>query len=244
MKRSIAVLLDEAKNKMSAFVALANYRFMNLCVDAEPASLLCITIEAGDAKLDLEDVADVSSPQKDQFALFPKENNPALIFAICKAVKTAHPEFKVEVKGQNEEDGDNSDENDEGNDSDEETEKYILLTMPEINKDRRDFIINGVDILQKACQMKLDAISEEYVVKITAKLALDKPEELDEAKDNLQDLYDKHKDMLVGFTDNKKQAVEEAYQRYLAEQEEKQAQQQELDEAHGTDKGLSMNMEE
>ena len=35
MKRSIAILIDEAKSKMNAFVALVNYRYMNICVDAE-----------------------------------------------------------------------------------------------------------------------------------------------------------------------------------------------------------------
>lgn len=236
MKRSIAILIDEAKSKMNAFVALVNYRYMNLCVDAEPASLLCITVEANEMKLDIENVADVSCPQKDQFALFPKVNDPSLIFEICKAVKKAHPEFDVDVK--------DMDDYDEGEMKEDEEQKYILLTMPKVNKTRHDFIKKGVDTLQKACQAKLDFIFQEYVAKVTAKLAIGNPEELDEAKDELQNLHDEHKKMLNGYSDDKKAEVEEAYQRYLEEQEQKEAERQEAEEAQGKDKVFSMKMTE
>lgn len=233
MKKSIAILLDEAKNKMSAFVALANYRYMNLCVEAEPAALLCIKVEHDGTSYDLEEVVNVSTPQKDQFALYPRESSPTLNYDICKGIKTVHPEFDVEVKDMEEDESDS-----------EEEQKYILLTMPKVNKDRHDFINNGVDTLQKACQGKLDFIFQEYSQKIALKLALKYPQELDEAKDNLQSLHDEHKKMLETYSENKKKEVDEAYQRYLEEQEQKDNAQQEKDDAQGTDKKFSMKMEE
>lgn len=236
MKRSIAILIDEAKSKMSAFVALVNYRYMNLCVEAEPAALLSVTVEVDGMKLDVENVVDVSCPQKDQFALYPKVNDPSLIFDICKAVKTSHPEFDVDVKDMEDYDEDEKEED--------EDQKYILLTMPKVNKDRHDFINKGVDTLQKACQAKLDFIFQDYVAKVTAKLAIGNPEELDEAKEELQNLLDEHKKMLDGYSDDKKAEVEEAYQRYLEEQEQKEAERQEAEEAQGKDKVFSMKMTE
>ena len=235
MKRSVALLLEEAKNKMNACVTLANYRYMNLCVEAEPAALLCVTVEFEGMKYDLEEVVNVSNPQKDQFALFPKDPSPALLFAICKAVKTSHPEFDIDVK-------DMDDYDDEEEIEEDEEQKYILLTMPKVNKERHDLINKGVDGLQKACQAKLDSIFQEYVAKITTKLAIGNPEELDEAKNELQNLHDEHKKMLNDYSDKKKAEVDEAYQRYQEEQEQKEVEKQEADAAQGKDKIFSMKM--
>lgn len=237
MKRSILLLNEEAKGKMSGYVALTNYRFMNLCVDAEPAALLCVTIELGGTEFKIEELVDVASPREDQFALLPKENDPDLIFAICKGVEMSHPEFKMEVK--------NLDEDEDDDTPEEEREKYILLTMPEVDDARHDLIIDGVDSLAKACEAKLDFLLEDYTAKITLKLAGAKEEEIKEAKDAIQDLHDKHKEMLDGYVENKKKQVEDAYQRWQEKQQEGDNQQQEEDKAaHDPEKAIKMNLDD
>ncbi|MBO4587915.1 MAG: ribosome recycling factor [Bacteroidales bacterium] len=235
MKRSIAVLLDEAKGKMSGYVALTNYRFMNLCVDAEPAALLCVTIELGGTEFKIEELVDVASPREDQFALLPKENDPELIFAICKGVEMSHPEFKMEVKDLDDEEGGPV----------EEREKYILLTMPEVDDARHDLIISGVDSLTKACEGKLDFLLDDYTQKMTLKLTGAKEEEIKEATDAIKDLHDKHKEMLDGYVENKKNQVEEAYQRWQEKQQEGDDPQQEEDKAaHDPEKAMKMNLDD
>lgn len=225
-------MLEEAKGKMSGYVALVNYRYMNLCIKAEPASLLSITIELDGVTYNMEDVADVARPREDQLALYPKENNAMVIFAICKGIKLTHPEFKVEVK--------NVDEDEQ----DDEAEKYILLTMPEVDENRRDLINEGVDTLQKACQAKLDKILNQYAGLFVTKLANAKPEEMDEAKDAIQELYDQHKDLLNSFGEEKKAQAEAAYQRYMAQQEAAQEAKQEENAAHNQEVAYKMKMGE
>ena len=232
MRRSIATLLEEAKGKMSGYVMLANYKYMNLCVKAEPASLLCITVEYEGDKYNLEKLVNVARSQEDQFELYPKNNTPALLFAICKGVTTAHPEFKCEVV--------NLDDDEKGDD---EEEKKIRLTMPEIDKNRHDIISNGVDGLQKECQAKLDTLLQDYTQKSSLKLAGAQPEELDEIKDALQDLHDKHQDLLESYSTDKKKEVDEAYKKYQAKEEEKKKEQEEKASAHNESAGRQMRME-
>ena len=245
MKRSIAIMLGEAKSRMSGYVALTNYRYMNLCVNAEPASLLCVNVELDDTTYNMEEVAAVAKPKDDQFAILPKDSSKELFLAIGKGIMASHPEFKQEVKDLDEEDesGDG-----EGNgisnimNSDDMSNKYILLTMPEINGDRHDIIIDGVDSLQKECIAKLDAVMQEYTQKFAIKLKGADVKEVDEAKDNLQGLYDQHKELLEEYSNNKKEEVEKAYQRYQEEQDASENERQEEAAARNEEASQSMRM--
>lgn len=245
MRKSIAMLLGEVKGKMSGYVALTNYRYMNLCVNAEPASLLCVNVELDDTTYNMEEVAAVAKPKDDQFAILPKDSSKELFLAISKGIMASHPEFKQEVKDldEDEESGDN-----EGNgisnimNSDDMSNKYILLTMPEINDDRHDIIIDGVDSLQKECLAKLDAVMQEYTQKFAIKLKGADVKEGDEAKDALQGLYDQHKELLEEYSNNKKEEVEKAYQCYLEEQDANENERQEEAAARNEEATQSMRM--
>lgn len=247
MKRSIALMLGEAKNRMSGYVALTNYRYMNLCVDAEPAALLSINIELDNTTYTMEEVADVAKPQDNQFAILPKDSSKEVFLAISKGIMATHPEFKQDVKDLDDEDDENSD--DEGNggginnvEGEDMSSKYILLTMPEINKDRHDFIIEGVDSLQKECLAKLDIVMQEQTQKIAIKLKGAEAKEIDEAKNTLQEFYDKHKELLEQYSNNKKEEVEKAYQRYQEEQDADENKRQEEEAAHSEEASQSMRM--
>ena len=54
MKRSIISLYEAMEDKLSGYVSIANYRYMNLCVKAEEVSLLSVrvNIEGEDADPD------------------------------------------------------------------------------------------------------------------------------------------------------------------------------------------------
>ena len=129
MRRSVYNLLREVQQKMSGFAVqqkmsgfavFMNYQFMHFGVKAEPAALLSVEVELGDESMNLEDVADVAIPKDDQFALIPKEQD--YLFAICKAVAQAHPDYKIEQKSMNEEE-----ESSDGAESEEEDDKYVLV---------------------------------------------------------------------------------------------------------------------
>ena len=230
MRKSIETLIDEMKTKMSGYAVLLQYRYMNLCVKAEPAALLSISIidEEGEES-DLESVASACLANDYQFEIYPHESK--MVFAISKGIKEAHPEFNIDVMT---EEG--------GNDSDEEENKYILCTMPEVNKDRHDTLLDGVNTLYDQCKGKLDTNHTVYKSRLTAKLLGGSEEETKEAEDKLEEVYNKHDEICLQFKSDKIKEIEEAYQRYLTEQANKQAEADEKAAARGENAGQAFNI--
>ena len=230
MRKSIETLIDEMKTKMSGYAVLLQYRYMNLCVKAEPAALLSISVidEEGEES-DLESVASACLANDYQFEIYPHESK--MVFAISKGIKEAHPEFKIDVK---------SEEN--SNDSGEDENKYILCTMPEVNKDRHDTLLDGVNTLYDQCKGKLDTNHTVYKSRLTAKLLGGSEEETKEAEDKLEEIYNKHDEICLQYKDAKLKEIEEAYQRYLKEQAEKQTAADEKAAARGENAGQAFNI--
>lgn len=230
MRKSIETLIDEMKTKMSGYAVLLQYRYMNLCVKAEPAALLSISVidEEGEES-DLESVASACLANDYQFEIYPHESK--MVFAISKGIKEAHPEFNIDVMT---EEG--------GNDSDEDENKYLLCTMPEVNKDRHDTLLDGVNTLYDQCKGKLDTNHTVYKSRLTAKLLGGSEEETKEAEDKLEEVYNKHDEICLQYKEEKVKEIEEAYQRYLTEQANKQAEADEKAAARGVNAGQAFNI--
>lgn len=214
---------SSAQKEMSAYDALLNYRFMNLCVKAEVASLMPVTVYVGDDECNIEDVADVSLPNEYQMTIYPK--NPNNLSAIIQAVYEAHPEFKMEIKSHN--------------DSDEANQRYVLYTMPEVDKNRHDFLNEGVEGLADECRLKIDAVYAKYEAKFVEELAKLPPEVLDEAKQALDNVRKKSQDMAINLLIKKQQEIDDAYVRYQEKQEQEKVEQKDYDVAHGFKMGDS-----
>ena len=75
---SIVRLLGEAQGKMNGYVALLALRYSNLCVKAEAASLLSVTITLDGQNMNIEDVADVALPDQNVLAVVPKDSSNLL----------------------------------------------------------------------------------------------------------------------------------------------------------------------
>ena len=209
MRRNIEALISEMKNKMSGYAVLLQYRYMNLCVKAEAASLLSISVvdDEGDDN-DLESVAVATLANDYQFEIYPHE--PKMVFAICKGIKEAHPEFKMDTRT-------------EGGDGEtEEKQVVIVCTMPEVNKDRHDALIDGVGMLYDQCKAKLDTNHTVYKTRLTPKLVGLSEEDAQKAEDELEKVYKMHDDTCLQYKEAKIKEIEEAYQRYLDEQKKKQ----------------------
>ena len=80
MNNYVITEIDDAQKKMSAYVTLLSYRYMNLCVKAELGALMPVNVYIGDESYNIEDVANIYSPDEFQFEVYP------------------HPEFKMEMK--------------------------------------------------------------------------------------------------------------------------------------------------
>lgn len=237
-----SIQLGEAQKKMSGFLMMMYYRLTTLSVTADPMALLTVQIDGGnDGKFNIEDLAEVAIPQEDQFAIVPK--NPAYIFPITKAITLEHPEYKIEVKS--EMDGENIDsESDMKDDEDEELsmDKIIYCYMPVVNEDKRNAGMDYIKILYDETMTKLDATKTIFEGKFAKKL-IDHPKELDEARKELDKMYEQHKTGCEEYRKDKEEALEKAYQKYLTEKEEKEKKEQEEKAAKGENAGKSMKMD-
>ena len=216
MNNYVITEIDSAQKKMSAYVTLLSYRYMNLCVKAELGALMPVNVYIGDESYNIEDVANIYSPDEFQFAVYPKnENNQQ---AIIQGVYEAHPEFKMEIK------------NDGGS--------CILYTMPVVDENRHDLLQNAIQGLYEECCGRIDAIHAEFKARMLenlTKVGISKTE-TDEALQALDDLRQKSMNMADHQLDQKQNEIDEALARYQAEQ----VRQKEEDEAFDVTQGFRM----
>lgn len=212
MNHIILSQIDEAQKRMSGYIALLNYRFKNLCVKADIAVLLPVSVYADGEELNIEDVANVNMPDDYQLGVYPKEEND--LQSIIQGIYEAHPEFKMEIKST---DG-----------SDSEESKYALYTMPEVDKNRRDFLMNGVKGLKDECLVRIDAVYADYQARF-AKILVNVPaQDADEANKALDKARRQCKELVGDLHFQKEQEIEEGYQRYLEEKEKHQEEEEEM----------------
>ncbi len=227
MRITIETLIHEMESRLGGYVTLLVYRYANLCVKAQPLSLLSAQIideEMGVMKL--EQVAGVMLLDEYHLKLVPFD--PRFNFPLCKAIMKEHPEFKQDlVKPEN----------------GEEDERILILTMPEVNKDRRDVLIDSVNVLFDGCKAKMDKTSAEYRLKLEKKiLTLPTEDERTEAKDALDSSIKNHQGIVDKVKEDKVKEIEEAYQRYLDEQTAQRNKADETAAARGEHAGRQMRV--
>ena len=225
MRRATEIVLNEMKRKMSGYAVMMQYNFMNLCVKAEPASLLSLTIRnSEDDALNIEDAAGVMRKNDYQFEVVPKSED--LLYPISRAIVVSHPEFKMETI--------TADEDKRVYTQDKE-EQHIIVTMPEVNKERHDLLMDSVKALYDECSARIDKVRVDYLIRLQEKLASYPPADYDEAKDEVDKSYDQHKDIIKTYRDNKEKEIEDAYQRWLTNHEDEAFQEEEDQEENRGD---------
>lgn len=227
MRQSVFKIIEEAKSQWGGYSALLAYRLMNVCVKAEPAALLSFKVKWGGGEYTLDLLANVWSPREDQFEIFPHDEE--YIPDICKGILTTHPEFKIEVK-----DADQKD--------DEEATKTILCTMPVVNKSRHDAMLDIVDAMCKEIQPQLDASHEQYKLQLAEKLLGETDEHVEEAKKELQKVWNGFDVNNQQLRKSKEKEIEDAYLNYLGEQMKQQQVLQEQEAAHSPKAGQSIRL--
>lgn len=238
MNMEIMNLLGNVQKKMNGYAILMNFRFMNLCTKAEPSALLPVTVSIDNEDLDIELVAQAAVPQDDRFLIIPKEQR--YLFAICKGIAKSHPEFRIDRIPAPKEDEDGREADDE--DRDGEEEQWILCTVPEVNKDRHDLIMEGIKLLSDETKGKIDkafSVAGVRIAKVTMGMS---PENIEEVKQNLQETYDWHNDLCKQYREKKEKEVEDAYQRYLQKQDAEETARKEEEDARGEKVGFRMKL--
>lgn len=224
-------------------VAVMSYGYCQLCVKADASSLLSLEIFDGGMVKHIEDVADVyvhdEEDDNDKIDIVPKHNE--YFQDLIMGINQEHPEFKITI-----EDGEGPSEDIElpegiNYDKDSLDSKFIRVTMPEVDKNRRDLINTAVDALNQVCKTRMTACQVKCNAQVTEQLIGAPEADLEEAKKTMEEVYDQYKDMCNNLTDDKKKEVEEAYQRYLTG---KDAEQKKNDSDPSTvNNGQSLRME-
>jgi ribosome recycling factor len=202
MKLNLEILLSEYENVVGGYTGLFTYRLANLCVKADPASLLSAVIETRGQKMNIEQVAKVGLRADDQLDVYPLHED--LMPPISKAVLEIHPEFKLsEEKAKL----------DNGKDY-----RYLRFTMPDVNKDRRDVLNNGVDVFFNECKSQMDAAKQKYALKMKNELQGCSRQDVDEAQEKFDNISDNSKKIANTLVEDKKKEIDEAYKRYCEKQ--------------------------
>ena len=215
MRRSIKALLGEMDAKLTGHAALLNYRYMNLCVFAEPAALLSFDITDIEGNVyKIEEVADTIQRDDFSFLFVPKEME--LLPFIQKGIAEAHPEFKQEVIKP-----EGADEHYFYPDTpDYDKERHLICTMPEVDDNRYDILKQSVKTLYDERKVEMDKIKAEYTKTLAEKTAALPEEEADEAKDKMEALCNQYSDACKEFRDKKEQEIEESHKKWLLSQAE------------------------
>ena len=196
--------IKDAHSKMSAYAALLNYRYMNLCVKAEAASLLAVTVETELGRDNLENVAFVSQPSEYQLAIYPKHK--MFLENIIKGVFDVHPEFKMEMKSIDDKNGDEL--------------HYPLYTMPAVDKNRRDLLNAAAESFYQDAKTRIEKVNADFQVKLSDLASKIQKEDLDEVKKEYDDGYQQQQDAIAKLLQDKQNEIGEAYQRYLKDHSE------------------------
>lgn len=229
MKRRIISQYDQLKDRLSGYVAMLNYRYMNLCIKAEEASLIPVTVIIEDEGKRIEDVANVAKDGEYAFKVFPKYEED--ILDISKGIAMSHPEFKQEhqhldVKL------------DDGQTVDVE---FLLITMPKVDNNRYDILKQATNAMYEECKIQMEAAKTKAETQIAILSADEKPEDIDKLKNAIKELNKTWTEKRDQLHEDKLKEIEDAHNKYLQEQTEETQKHQEEQMAEG-DGGKSLDM--
>ena len=233
MKRAIINQLGQLSEQLKGYVGALNYRYLNLCVKAEEASLLPIQVPIEDEFKNLEDVAYAGKKTGDDYSLYIVPKIQDDMRDIQQAVMKFHPEFIQEVQ---------KEKVNAGEDGGEQEVQLLRLKMPEVNDDRYDLLKQGVDTFYNMCKAEMEQAKMEADIQFATLSVDESPEDIDKLKkgvDETNDMWVKKRDQL---RDDKLKEIEEAHNQWLADQQASAQKKQEEHAAHNEEVGSSMRI--
>ena len=198
---------------MSGYVAQLNFRFMNLCVKAEPMSLLSARFNIQGEEKPIEDVAQVSKKGDYQFMAIPNFEDDMAPLAVGIALK--HPEFKQEYGEET------VNVVDEQGDPQSVKVKYLLLTMPEVDNNRYDALKTAVDAAYNQCKTQMKAVVERAEPEIVLLQEGEDQQDIDRVKKAVERLKKSYIEQRDKLYDEKIKEIDEAHENWQINQVEK-----------------------
>ena len=223
MKRSVSREYNQLQEKLTGYVAMLNFRFMNLCIKAEEASLLPVSVVIGGASKKLEEVAVIAKKADYHFVIVP--NHEDELKDVGRGIAMSHPEFKQDVESLHIEANDV-----DGNPMDNDV-PYILATMPEVNDERYDILKEGVDMFYQECKTHMEKAILHTKGQISMQIIGEPAEDVDQVNKAVDKLVDEKNSQRDKLREEKLQEIEEAYKKWQAEQARKNPQNAENEKA-------------
>ena len=229
MKRSIISQYDQLKGRLHRYAAMLHYRYLNLCIKAEEASLIPVIVAIEGEGKNLEDIANVAKDGEYAFKVFPKYEED--ILAIGKGIAMAHPEFKQEQQSLNVE-------MDDGQTVD---VQYLQVTMPEVDDDRYDVLKQAANAMYEECKVQMESAKTQVEGQIAILAVDEKPEDMDKVKNAIKELNKTWTEKRDQLHEDKLKEIEDAHNKYLQEQAET-AQKQKEEQLAAGDGGKSLDL--
>ena len=210
MKREIIKEFDMLGDALSTLNAQFSYRLMNLCVKAEPVSLLSIEAMIEGEPQKLEECARIGKEDDYSFQIFTNYDDD--ISALAKAIFMEHPEFKQEMRTMQ------VDISEDESKPDMQDVYYIQVTMPEVDDNRYDVLKNGVKAFYEENKAQMEAVSAKYDAKFATLLDGESPEDVKkvkEARDKQTKTWYEQRDKIYN---DKLQEIEDAHEKWRHQQ--------------------------
>ena len=185
------------EKKLSSYQYLLTFRYSNLCVKADPISLLPVSITVGNREQNIEDVAQVVQMGDFRLVVVPKQMD--VLRDVQEGIFEAHPEFKMSIE-QMEKNDPNS--------------RFVLCEMPPVDKPRYDLLTEATKNLYEECKARMDAVLLEEK-RIFVELLAEDPESLQKVVDQINEKHNNAINDIMELRDKKLEEIEEAYAKYL-----------------------------
>ena len=185
------------EKKLSSYQYLLTFRYSNLCVKADPISLLPVSITVGNREQNIEDVAQVVQMGDFRLVVVPKQMD--VLRDVQEGIFEAHPEFKMSIE-QMEKNDPNS--------------RFVLCEMPPVDKSRYDLLTEATKNLYEECKARMDAVLLEEK-RIFVELLAEDPESLKKVVDQINEKHNNAINDIMDLRDKKLEEIEEAYAKYL-----------------------------
>ncbi|MBO5593020.1 MAG: ribosome recycling factor [Prevotella sp.] len=234
MKRSIINQYTQLEEKYTGLVNLMNYRFLNLCIKAEEASLLPVKVQIEGELLNLEEVATMAKKNDYEMVIVPNFSDD--MPQVAEGIALVHPEFKQTI--------DKLEVESYAIDQEKVTEQvpYILLTMPEVDDDRYDFLKKAVGSFHDDCKARMEAAKTQADASLAPLLEDESNADATRKRfDKLtEDWVTKREDMYT----QKVEEIENAYVTWLGNQAQQEIARMKEQDALGEGVGMSMKLDE
>lgn len=212
----------QMRTKLMQYATLLDFRYKNLCVETSSEALLPIEVTVGKNDYTIEQVAKSAIIDDEHYLIAPV--SPSFLHPISKAFLKTHPQLKQEFYDPM----DNPYSSDESKASlkmqkemfreqmgEELTLPQILiLTTPEVNDDTKDQLNKTVDALKEQCRALYEKELMKHKADLNVKMAQAKTDEIVKANQELDDEYKKLWRDAEMCTEEERQIIVKANQRY------------------------------